>query len=203
MAKRRAKWQRGKHTDRREPIWEPLLELLPEDTDDFMWMGEVALTDGTRVQLYKHYWTRCYLMLDLGGRTFVYRDKARYEEADDPEKILRVVFQFGETRGDTVRRNEWVESDAIGWARSATRFQVSRERSLHVVRHAGICFREGEYSDRWYEDPRFVFLGPDAERRPLEVIAVAPEAGSLMIIHAAPLRESWETWYWEGLRWQA
>ena len=59
MAKRR--WQRGKFSERREPIWEPLLELLPEDIEDFMWMGEVVLTDGTRIQLYKHYWTRRYI----------------------------------------------------------------------------------------------------------------------------------------------
>lgn len=202
MTKGRRKWQRGRISDRREPIWGPLLELLPEDIDDFMWMGEVMLTDGTQIQMYKHYWTRRHILLDLGGRTFVNRDKDRYEEAEDADWMLRLVFRFGETRGDIVRRNEWIDSEKIGWARSATKHRISRQRSLHVVRHAGICFRESEFPDEWYDDPRFVFLGPDAERCPLEVIAVAPEDGSLVILHAMPLRERWQGWYTEGLQWQ-
>jgi hypothetical protein len=203
MTNGRRKWQRGKLSDRRAPIWEPLLELVPEDIDDFMWMGEVVLTDGTQIQMYKHYWTRRYIQIDLGGRIFVYRgDKDRYEEAEDPGWSLRFVFHFGETRGDIVRRNEWIDCDQIGWARSTTKHRVSRERSLHVVRHAGICFRESEFPDEWYGDPRFVLLGPDGEGHPLEVIAVAPDDGSLMIIHAMALRERWQRWYWEGLQWQ-
>jgi hypothetical protein len=202
MAKKRTKWQRGRFSERREPIWEPLLEVLPEDIDDFMWMGEVVLTDGTQIQLYKHYWTRRYLLLDLGGRTWMGRESDRYEEAEDPEWMVKLVFHFGETRGDIVRRNEWIDSDRISWARSATKHRITRERSLHVVRRAGICFCESEHSDDRYADPRFVFLGPDAEACPLEVVAVAPEDGSLVIIHAMPLRERWQAWYWEGLQWQ-
>jgi hypothetical protein len=202
MAKKRRKWQRGRFTERREPIWEPLLEVLPEDIEDFMWMGEVRLTDGTRVQFYKHYWTRCYLLLDLGGRTWIQKDDDRYEEAEDPEWMLKLVFEFGETRGDIVRRNEWLGSEEISWARSATKHRISRERSLHVVRHAGICFCETEYADETGDDPRFVFLGPDLEGMPLEVIAVPPEDGSLVIVHAMPIRERYQGWYREGLRWQ-
>jgi len=166
-----------------------------------MWMGETVLTDGTGIQLYKHYWTRGYLLLDLGGRIWVGRENHRFEEAEDPEWALGCTFRFGETRGDIVRRNQWIENDRIGWARSATKHRITRERSLHVVRHAGICFR-GREEDEWYGDPRVVFLGPDAEAVPLEVVAVAPEEGSLTIIHAMDLRERWQGWYWEGLRWQ-
>ena len=202
MTRGRRKWQRGKVSERREPIWDPLLELFPEDIDDFMWMGEVLLTDGTQIQLYKHYWSRRYIQVDLGGRIFVYRDTDRYEEAEDPEWLLRAVFRFRETRGDIVRRNEWIDCDEISWARSATKHRISRQRSLHVIRHAGICFRESEYPDEWHGDPRFVFLGPDEEWRPLEVIAVAPEDGSLMIIHAMPIRERWQGWYSEAAQWQ-
>jgi hypothetical protein len=202
MAKRRRRWQRGKFSERREPIWDPLLELLPEDIEDFMWMGEVVLTDGTQVQLYKHYWTRRYLPLDLGGRTFVNPGEGRWEEAEHPEWLLRMVFRFGDTRGDIVRRNEWIDSDKIEWARSATKHRISRERSLHIVRHAGICFRETEHEDEWYVDPRFVFFGPDEELMPLEVIGVAPGDGSLLIIHAMPLRERYQGWYTKGLQWQ-
>jgi hypothetical protein len=202
MAKKGRKWQRGKFTDRREPIWEPLLEVLPEDIDDFMWMGEVLLTDGTQIQFYKHYWTRRYLLLDLGGRTWIQKADDRYEEADDPEWMLNLVFQFGDTRGDIVRRNEWIDSDKISWARSATKHRISRERSLHIVRHAGVCRCESEYPDESYGDPRFLFLGPDLEGMPLEVIAVAPEGGSLVIIHAMPLRERYHGWYGEMAKWE-
>jgi hypothetical protein len=179
-----------------------LVEILPEDIDDFMWMGEVVLTDGTQIQLYKHYWTRRYLCLDLGGRSFINPDKDRWEEAEDPEWVLRVVLRFGETRGDIVRRNEWIDCEKIGWARAATKHRISRQRSPHVVRHAGICLRDAEHSDEWGVDPRFLFLGPDPEMCPLEVIAVAPEDGSLVIIHAMPLRERWQGWYLEASKWR-
>jgi hypothetical protein len=202
MAGRRRKWHRGKFTGRREPIWHPLLELLPEDIDDFMWMGEVRLTDGTRIQLYKHYWTRRYLLLDLGGRTWIQKDGDRYEEVDDPEWMRNLVFQFGETRSDIVRRNEWKDGDKISWARSATKHRISRERSLHVVRHAGVCRRDSRYPDELYGDPRFLFFGPDLEGMPLEVGAVAPEGGSLIIIHAMPLRERYRGWYEEAAKWE-
>ncbi len=202
MAKRRAKWQRGKFTERREPIWDPLLEALPEDIDDFMWMGEVRLTDGTQIQLYKHYWTRRYLLLDLGGRIWVGLKNDRYEEAEDPIWMVDAVFRFRETRGDIVRRNEWADSDKIGWARSATKHRVTRERSLHILRHAGICKRDARYPDECHEDPRFLFFGIDLEGMPLEVGAVAPEDGSLIIVHAMPLRERYQAWYSEAAKWR-
>jgi hypothetical protein len=202
MASGKRRWQRGRFTDRDAPIWEPLLELLPEDIDDFMWMGEVELTDGTQIQLYKHYWTRRYICVDLGGRVFANPGGDRWEEADDPDWIRRALFHFRETRGDIVRRNEWVESEEIRWARSATKHRISRERSLHVVRNAGICRRDGKYPDDWYGDPRFLFLGPDPEGIPLEVVAVVPEGSSLLIIHAMPLRERWQGWYAEAAKWR-
>jgi len=202
MANKRRKWQRGKFTERREPIWDPLLEILSEDIDDFMWMGEARLTDGTQIQFYKHYWTRRYLLLDLGGRTWIQKDGDRYEEAEDPDWMLNLVFGFGETRRDIVRRNEWIDSDRISWARSATKHRISRERSLHIVRHAGVCRRDNEYPDEWDGDPRFLFLGADLEGMPLEVVAVAPEDGSLVIIHAMPLRERYHGWYEEAAKWE-
>lgn len=202
MAKKRRKWQRGRFTERCEPIWEPLLEVLPEDIDDFMWMGEARLTDGTQIQFYKHYWTRRYLLLDLGGRTWIQKDDDRYEEAHDPDWMLNLVFRFGETRRDIVRRNEWIDSDRISWSRSATKHRVSCKRSLHIVRHAGVCRRDSEYPDEWDGDPRFLFLGADLEGMPLEVVAVAPRDGSLVIIHAMPLRERYHGWYEEVTKWE-
>jgi hypothetical protein len=202
MAKKRRKWQRGRFTERREPIWDPLLEILPEDIDDFMWMGEARLTDGTQIQFYKHYWTRRYLLLDLGGRTWIQKDGDRYEEAEDPDWMLELVFRFRETRRDIVRRNEWIDGDRISWTRSATKHRISRERSLHIVRHAGVCRRDTEYPDEEYRDPRFLFFGPDLEGMPLEVGGVAPADGSLSIIHAMPLRERYQGWYLEAVKWQ-
>jgi hypothetical protein len=52
---------RGKLLKINAPEWEPLLNLAPDHIDDFMWLGTVQLTDGTRLQMYKHYWTRGYL----------------------------------------------------------------------------------------------------------------------------------------------
>ena len=199
MARRAKKWQRGKGRQYEEPVWEPLLELAPEDIDDFMWMGEIELTDGGRVQMYKHYWTRRYLHLDLGGRAFVYLDDDRYEEVD-AEWLLPHVFAYRESRASIVRRNEWTDGERIGWARSATKHRVSRERSLFVVRHAGICFAEG---DEWeYESQRVVFLGSDADGLRLEVIAAIEESGSLHILHAMSMRERYGRKYVEAISWR-
>jgi hypothetical protein len=199
MARKAKRWQRGKFRQAKEPVWAPLLELAPEDIDDFMWMCEIELTDGARVQSYKHYWTRRYIHLDLGGRAFVYLDENRYEEVD-AEWILPHVFAYRESRAGIVRRNEWVDGDKIGFARSATKHRVSRERSLFVVRHAGICFVEGEEWD--YESPRVAFLGSDADGERLEVIAAAESSGLLHILHAMPMREHYGRKYVEAISWQ-
>lgn len=82
------------------PVWEPLLELAPDDIDDFMWMFEVELESGLRLHAYKHRETRKYLHLDKEGRAFayipakVYRDDepASYREVD-PSRILREVLR--------------------------------------------------------------------------------------------------------------
>jgi hypothetical protein len=204
ISKKRRKWQRGKSSERREPIWEPLLEVLPDDIDDFMWMGEVILTEGTQIQLYKHYWTRRYLCLDLGGRFWMNRENDRWEEAQDPKQMLRVVFAGRESRARIVRQNEWLESDEIEWARSATKHRIGRRRSLHVIRHAGICFEEVEWPRREFEpaDPRITFLGDNEDGRELEVIAVLLEDGGLLVIHAMRMRERYGPDYAEALGWR-
>ncbi len=199
MARKAKKWQRGKLNRSEEPTWEPLLELAPEDIDDFMWMGEVELTDGGRLQMYKHYWTRRYIHLDLGGRCFVYLEPDRYEEVD-PEWLLPHVFAYRESRANIVRRNEWLDGKRIGFARSATRHRVSRERSLFVVRHAGICFAQ---DDEWeYDNPRVVFLGGDEAGERLEVIAAIEADGALHILHAMPMRERYGRKYVEAISWR-
>jgi hypothetical protein len=199
MARKAKKWQRGKMTRREEPAWEPLLEVAPEDIDDFMWMGEVELTDGGRVQMYKHYWTRRYIHLDLGSRCFVWLDEDRYEEVD-AEWLLPHVFAYRESRANIVRRNEWVNGERIGWARSATKHRVSRERSLFVVRHAGICFEQDE---REHDSPRVVFLGGDEDGERIEVIgAIVEPWDRLLILHAMPMREKYGRDYVEAISWR-
>lgn len=48
-----------------DPAWTPLEAALGlEVVGDFMWMFEVELDDGRRVQAYKHIDTRCYVHLD-------------------------------------------------------------------------------------------------------------------------------------------
>src|ERR1700748_126911 len=48
---------RGRNLRLDAPEWEPLLNLAPDHVVDFMWMGAIQLTDGTRIQAYKHCWT--------------------------------------------------------------------------------------------------------------------------------------------------
>lgn len=81
---------RGRRLKVDAPEWEPLLNLAPDHIDDFMWMGTVQLTDGTRLQMYKHYWTRDYLHLSEDGRAFVFVPKTRYEEVNPPWLLMRV-----------------------------------------------------------------------------------------------------------------
>lgn len=55
------------------PNWAPLLALVGvELTGWFMWMGEVELSDGARVHVYKHRDTRRSVHVAEDGRTFYY-----------------------------------------------------------------------------------------------------------------------------------
>jgi hypothetical protein len=197
------KWQRGKMSEQSEPVWEPLLELVPEDIGDFIWMGEAELTDGTRVQLYKHHLTRRYLHLDLGGRAFRYRESGRYEEVD-LERDLAIVFGHQETRGDVVRRNEWLDDAEISLAPIALRYGIEEDRSVHVIRTAGVCLEQDpDRGYRWdeFHRPFFVFLGDDADGMRLEVVAVRRRDAGLLVVHAALLGGEWREDYWRLAEW--
>lgn len=71
---------RGHMTSYEDPNWEPLVRLAPEHLDDFMWMFEAKLDDGTRLHAYKHCETRRYLHLSEDGRAFYYREPDIYTE---------------------------------------------------------------------------------------------------------------------------
>jgi hypothetical protein len=197
------KLPRGKWLKIDAPEWEPLLNLAPDHVVDFMWMGTVRLTDGTRLQAYKHYWTRRYLHLAEDGRAFVFVPKTRYEEVNPPWLLMRVLRQLVDPElYYSVRQNVWPEEAEIRFARSATTHRISRERSLHVIEHCGFQI----VKRRWHGlnsgvDQRVVFLGDDLERVPLEVIAVEHEEDEFLVIHAMNLRKRFQGFYEEARPW--
>jgi hypothetical protein len=194
---------RGKRLKVDAPEWEPLLNLAPDHVDDFMWMGTIQLTDGTRLQMYKHYWTRGYLHLAEDGRAFVFVPKTRYQEVNPPWLLMRVLRQLVDPElRYSVRQNVWPEEAEIKFARSSTKHRISRERSLHVIEHCGFQIVKRQWSRvNSGVDQRVVFLGDDLERVPLEVIAVEHEEDEFLVIHAMNLRKRFRGFYEEARPW--
>jgi hypothetical protein len=196
--------QRGKILRVDAPEWEPLLNLAPDHVDDFMWMGTVQLTDGTRLQMYKHYWTRGYLHLAEDGRAFVFVPKTRYEEVNPPWLLMRVLRkEWDQSLRYSVRQNVWPEEAKITFARSATKHRISRQRSLHIIEHSGI-----QWIDRAWDrgisgrEKRVVFIGDDLEGISLEVIAAEEEEDKFVVIHAMNMRKRFRGLYGEVRKWE-
>lgn len=80
---RRKRPRDGNVVNFEQPVWGPLLGLARIYVDEFMWMGEVELDNGVRLQAYKHYWTRRYLHLDGEGSAWFCREDGRYEQLVD------------------------------------------------------------------------------------------------------------------------
>lgn len=194
---------RGKVLRVDAPEWEPLLNLAPDHVVDFMWMGTVQLADGTRLQMYKHYWTRSYLHLSDDGRAFVFVPKTRYEEVNPPWLLMRVLRkELDPEVRYSVRQNVWPEEARITFARSATKHRISRERSLVVIEHAGIQFVERRRNRaNSGVDQRIGFFGDDLEGVPLEVIAAELEEDEFMVIHAMGLHDRHRVFYEEARLW--
>lgn len=77
MARKRT-W-RGRIAQGDTPDWAPLCDLVGEPVvADFMWMFEVELNDGSRLQAYKHIDTRRYIHLSSAGLAFAYRPPDHY-----------------------------------------------------------------------------------------------------------------------------
>jgi hypothetical protein len=186
-----------------EPEWEPLLNFAPDHVVDFMWMYAVELTDGTRLQAYKHYWTRDYLHLDTEGRAFIYAGKERYEEVNPPWLLRRLLRVELEQRY-SVRQNVWPENPIICFARSATRHRISRERSLYVIEQCGIQFVERRRSENFNygADKRVYFFGDDLEGVRLEVVAAENLEEQFTVIHAMNLRNKFLGLYEEAREWR-
>jgi len=192
---------RGKWLPVDAPEWEPLLNLAPDHGVDFMWMGTVRLVDGTRLQVYKHYWTRRSLHLAEDGRAFVFVPKTRYEEVNPPWLLMRALRKELDPAGRySVRQNVWPEDAKITFARSATRHRISRERSLCVVERCGLQLVARPTPST--VDQRVVFLGEDLEGVTLEVIAVEQEEDEFMVIHAMDLRDHFRVLYEEARSWE-
>lgn len=186
------------------PEWEPLLNFAPDQVVDFMWMYAVELTDGTRVQAYKHYWTRDYLHLSEDGRAFVYVPKTRYEEVNPPWLLMRVLrTELDPGLRYSVRQNVWPEESRITFARSATKHRISRERSLYVIEHCGIQFVDRYWNPATSDvDRRVYFLGDDLEKVTLEVVAAELEEDEFTVIHAMELRNRFRGLYEEARPWE-
>jgi hypothetical protein len=186
------------------PEWEPLLNLAPDHIGDFMWMGTIQLADGTRIQAYKHYWTRDYLHLSQDGRAFVFVPKTRYEEVSAPWLLMRVLRkELDSNLRYSVRQNVWPEEARITFARSATKHRISRERSLYVIEHCGIQFVERNWNPvRRGVDPRVWLFGDDLEEVPIEVVVAELAEAEFMVIHAMSLRDRCRDLYEEGRSWR-
>lgn len=186
----------------REPEWEPLLNVAPDHVGEFMWMYAVLLADGTRLQAYKHYWTRDYLHLDDEGRAFIYAGNGRYEEVNPPW-LLRLVLREELERRYGVRQNVWPEDPVIRFSRSATKHRISRERSLYVIERCGFqVIEERRSQNRHRTDKHVLFLGSDLEEVALEVLAAENVEEEFTVIHAMNLRNKYLDLYEEAEEWR-
>ena len=90
----------------------------------------------------------------------------------------------------------------LRWARSATKHRISRERSRYLIEHCGLRFEQDPPAGAPAgADPRLVY-GDDADGVALEVMAIELEDGSLLVIHAMPLRDRYREQYEEAKTWR-
>lgn len=80
------------------PRWDPLNAAVgPQRADEFAWMCQIYLVDGTRLELYRHEETRRHLHLSGDGRAFVYVPGETmlcadgYREVPLAEAVVRVL----------------------------------------------------------------------------------------------------------------
>lgn len=98
---------RGKIQRDATPDWSSLEDLLASPLcSQFTWMFKVDLEDGTRIDAYKHRWTRSYLHLSRDGRTYyvIWRDD-EYDDASfrevEPDAAILAAFADSEHYGPT------------------------------------------------------------------------------------------------------
>lgn len=97
------------------------------------------------------------------------------------------------------------EEMEVKWTRSATRHRISRERSRYVLERCGLRYRERvphDDDDPLWRDDRILFLGDDADGKPLEVVAVEMDEEEFLVIHAMALRDRHRWKDEEAKRWR-
>ena len=93
-------------TDTERPDWKPLLDALGENVAaDFMWMFEVELANGTRLQAYKHIDTRRYVHLDRDGAAFVFEPPDRYRTFPLADLLAQVFAPLSRLQGSPASRS--------------------------------------------------------------------------------------------------
>lgn len=206
----RSRPQRGRMLDIFVPEWEPLLNFAPDHVDDFMWMYSVELKDGTRLQAYKHYWTRRYLYLDGAERAYVFQEDRRYRQVTARWLLTKVLRESRSVPPANfvgqIHEDFDPEEMEIKWTRSATRHRISHERSRYVLERCGLRYRERasyDDGDPTWKDDRIFFLGDDADGAWLEVVAVELDEEVFLVIHSMPLRDQHRVKYEEAKRWRS
>jgi hypothetical protein len=90
----RARSHRGSVVQGEHPNWQPLLNLVGEEgAGDFMWMFEVELEDGRRVQAYKHIDTRRYIHAGADGAVYLYESPERYRVAPAVDVVRAALWR--------------------------------------------------------------------------------------------------------------
>lgn len=80
---------------------------------------------------------------------------------------------------------------------SASRHGITHVRSRYVVEH---CVRPLYPASEG--DDLVLFLGPDSNGGPLEVVAVEQAGGGYVVIHAMRLRPKYASEYAQEMRWR-
>ena len=87
----------GTMVDAHNPDWEPLNTMATDDIrDTFMWMYAVELSDGRRLQAYKHYATRRYVHLDAERRAWAYTRSGHYMRVDIADALEQALAPWWE-----------------------------------------------------------------------------------------------------------
>ncbi len=106
----------GSMAERQTPDWGPLVAVVgDENAGDFMWMFEVTLDDGRRLQAYKHIFTRGYLHLAADGAAFAYVSPRRYRPVPAADLLAAVLARLGELCGVTEQQlaRSWAAVDRL------------------------------------------------------------------------------------------
>jgi hypothetical protein len=93
MTTRRAR--KGTMEEHETPDWEPLRAVAGDELlEYFMWMYEVRLRDGTRIQAYKNITTRGYVHLARDGDAYAYEGEQRYRPLPAERVFWRIAMDL-------------------------------------------------------------------------------------------------------------